>query len=82
MRQHGLLRTLDTAELSDGTLRYLLLVAAAAERSQILVVTHAAALTEALRQAAPRLAEIALEKELGETVVRDAGLVSWTWPQR
>lgn len=28
MRQHGLLRTLSTAELSDGTLRYLLLVAA------------------------------------------------------
>ncbi|MEL7259172.1 MAG: AAA family ATPase, partial [Pseudomonadota bacterium] len=28
MRQHGLLRPLNTAELSDGTLRYLLLVAA------------------------------------------------------
>jgi predicted ATPase len=28
MRQHGLLRTLRTSELSDGTLRYLLLVAA------------------------------------------------------
>jgi predicted ATPase len=28
MRQHGLLRALDTAELSDGTLRYLLLCAA------------------------------------------------------
>ena len=28
MRQHGLLRSLDAAELSDGTLRYLLLVAA------------------------------------------------------
>ena len=28
MRQHGLLRPLSTAELSDGTLRYLLLVAA------------------------------------------------------
>ena len=28
MRQHGLLRSLSTAELSDGTLRYLLLVAA------------------------------------------------------
>ena len=28
MRQHGLLRPLKTAELSDGTLRYLLLVAA------------------------------------------------------
>ena len=82
MRQHGLLRPLATAELSDGTLRYLLLVAAlltprppelmilnepetslhpdllaplgrliatAAERSQVLVVTHAAGLTAALR---------------------------------
>ena len=28
MRQHGLLRLLRAAELSDGTLRYLLLVAA------------------------------------------------------
>jgi predicted ATPase len=28
MRQHGLLRPLDTAELSDGTLRYLLWTAA------------------------------------------------------
>ncbi len=28
MRQHGLLRSLSTAELSDGTLRYLLLIAA------------------------------------------------------
>ena len=28
MRQHGLLRPLKAAELSDGTLRYLLLVAA------------------------------------------------------
>jgi predicted ATPase len=28
MRQHGLLRPLDSAELSDGTLRYLLLTAA------------------------------------------------------
>lgn len=115
MRQHGLLRPLATAELSDGTLRYLLLVAAlltprppelmilnepetslhpdllpplgrlvasAAERSQVLVVTHAAALTSALREAAPQLAEIALAKEFGETVVRDADFVSWTWPQR
>ena len=75
MRQHGLLRPLKTSELSDGTLRYLLLIAAlltprppplmilnepetslhpdllpplgrliavASDRSQIIVVTHAA----------------------------------------
>ncbi len=115
MRQHGLLRPLATAELSDGTLRYLLLVAAlltprppelmilnepetslhpdllaplgrliatAAERSQVLVVTHAAGLTAALREAAPQLTEIALTKEFGETIVRDAAPAPWTWPQR
>ena len=115
MRQHGLLRPLATAELSDGTLRYLLLVAAlltprppelmilnepetslhpdllaplgrliasAAERSQIVVVTHAAALTAALREAAPDVREVALAKELGETVVREGDPTPWTWPQR
>src|SRR5207247_9553374 len=83
MKQHGLLRPLDAAELSDGTLRYLLwiaalltprppalmvlnepetslhpdplpglarLIAQAAERSQIIVVTHAAQLIAALRE--------------------------------
>src|SRR5881398_3067509 len=77
--QHGILRALDAAELSDGTLRYLLwiaalltprppalmvlnepetslhpdllpplarLIAQAAERSQIIVVTHAAQLLQ------------------------------------
>ena len=82
MRQHGLLRSLRASELSDGTLRYLLLSAAllsprppalmvlnepetslhpdllaplarliaqAAERSQIVVVTHAEALLRPLQ---------------------------------
>src|SRR5213083_2100725 len=81
MKQHGLLRPLDAAELSDGTLRYLLwiaalltprppalivlnepetslhpdllaplarLIALAAERSQLIVVTHASPLIAAL----------------------------------
>ena len=115
MRQHGLLRPLAAAELSDGTLRYLLLVAAlltprppelmilnepetslhpdllpplgrliadAAGRSQVVVVTHAAALTAALHDAAPDACEIALVKEFGETVVPEAEPMPWTWPQR
>lgn len=114
VRQHGLLRPLKSAELSDGTLRYLLLVSAllsprppalmilnepetslhpdllgplarliasAASRSQIFVVTHAMSLAEALMvEADCRLFE--LGKELGETVVQDAGRPSWTWPSR
>ena len=81
MRQHGLLRPLGASELSDGTLRYLLLVAAllspraptfmilnepetslhpdllpplarliakASQRSQVVVVSHAASLVSAL----------------------------------
>ena len=84
MRQHGLLRSLGAAELSDGTLRYLLLIAAllsprppplmilnepetslhpdllpplarliaqASRQSQIIVVSHAASLVSALREA-------------------------------
>ena len=34
MRQHGLLRPLKAAELSDGTLRYLLLCAALLRRAR------------------------------------------------
>jgi predicted ATPase len=113
MQQHGLLRPLKTAELSDGTLRYLLLVAAllsprppalmvinepetslhpdllpplgrlierAAERSQIIVVSHAAGLVDVLADSTAR--RFMLEKELGETVVKDAEKPLWTWPTR
>ena len=112
MRQHGLLRPLGTAELSDGTMRYLLLVAAllsprppalmvlnepetslhpdllaplgrlivsAAARSQVIVVSHSGALIAALGEGTTRLV---LEKELGETVVRDHDPPLWTWPGR
>ena len=58
------------------------LIATAAGRSQIVLVTHAAALTAALRDAAPEMCEVALRKEFGETVVQDADPTSWTWPQR
>jgi hypothetical protein len=113
MRQHGLLRPLLAGELSDGTLRYLLLVAAlltprppglmilnepetslhpdllpplarliaaAARRSQVIVVSHAAALVTAL-QAAGGLT-VALSKQLGETVAPGAGAPDWAWPAR
>ena len=116
MQQHGLLRPLKAAELSDGTLRYLLWVAAlltprppgllvlnepetslhpdllpalgrliadTAERSQVLVVSHATALIDALQQR-PECRSIVLEKRLAET--RLAGEESlgapWQWPVR
>jgi predicted ATPase len=117
MQQHGLLRPLRAAELSDGTLRYLLWVAAlltprppdvlvlnepetslhpallpalarliarAAERSQILVVSHAYPLIDALRQQ-PECHGITLSKPFGETQVVDAersATPAWRWPER
>jgi predicted ATPase len=113
MHQHGLLRPLRASELSDGTLRYLLLVAAlmtprppplvvlnepetslhpdliaplgrlivkASQQSQIIVVTHAAALVDILREAGGAVYE--LVKEAGETVVRDVAPQTWNWPSR
>jgi predicted ATPase len=114
MRQNGLLRPLKAAELSDGTLRYLLLVAAllsprppalmilnepetslhpdllaplarliaqAAKRSQLVVVSHAAALLSEL-DAAAGVKQIVLEKTLGETLIADDERPAWTWPSR
>jgi predicted ATPase len=116
MQQHGLLRPLKAAELSDGTLRYLLWVAAlltprppgllvlnepetslhpdllpalgrliaqAAERSQVLVVSHAPALIDALQQE-PACRSVMLEKTLAQTVLagEDNHAVSWHWPAR
>lgn len=117
MHQRGMLRPLKAAELSDGTLRYLLwiaalltprppgllvlnepetslhpdllpalgrLIASAAERSQVLVVTHAAKLIGALEA----LAEcncVRLEKEFGETKVvgaKELDLPVWRWASR
>lgn len=114
MEQHGLLRPLKAAELSDGTLRYLLLVAVllsprpptlmvlnepetslhpdllpplarliaqAANRSQIIVVSHADALILKL-EAAADVRRIVLEKHLGETIVQADDSPAWTWPSR
>jgi predicted ATPase len=114
MRQRGLLRSLRAAELSDGTLRYLLLVsallsprpptlmilnepetslhpdllgplarlvAAAASKSQIFVVTHASMFADPLSAIADcRL--FVLGKEFGETAIADAERPAWTWPSR
>jgi len=114
MRQKGLLRPLRIAELSDGTLRYLLLatalltprppsllvlnepetslhpdllpalaelIAAAAERSQVIVVSHAAFLVEALATA-ETCKVYRLQKELGETLIPDCDAPPWGWPKR
>jgi len=117
MNQPGLLRPLGAAELSDGTLRYLLwiaalltprppalmvlnepetslhpdllgalgrLIAKAAERTQIIVVTHAAALISALSEQ-PGCHSIVLEKSLGETNIVGLDALdkpAWQWPAR
>ena len=114
VRQHGLLRPLATSELSDGTLRYILLAAAllsprppklmilnepetslhvdllpalgrliarAARRSQIIVVSHAAPLVGAL-SAHENCNRIELKKELGETIAEGVESPRWAWPAR
>lgn len=113
MRQHGLLRPLAAAELSEGTLRYLLLLAAlmtprpppllvlnepetslhpdlvpplaalvltAAPTSQIIVVTHAAALVDALESGGAHV--LRLVKSLGETHAEGVDPPPWSWPER
>jgi len=117
MHQHGLLRPLKAAELSDGTLRYLLwiaalltprppellvlnepetslhpdllpalgrLIASAAERSQVLVVTHAAHLIASLEEQQD-CNSITLEKDFGETKIVGAERLDiplWRWASR
>jgi len=114
MRQPGLLRPLSAAELSDGTLRYLLLAAAllsprppelmilnepeaslhpdllgplarllvaAAQRSQIIVVSHAERLVSELDRA-QEVRVIGLRKELGETISVQEEKPDWAWPNR
>jgi predicted ATPase len=117
MHQHGMLRPLKAAELSDGTLRYLLwiaalltprppgllvlnepetslhpdllpalgrLIASAAERSQVLVVTHAPKLIGTLEELAD-CNSVRLEKEFGETRIVGANkldLPVWRWVSR
>jgi predicted ATPase len=124
LSQPGLLRQLGAAELSDGTLRYLLWVAAlltprppellvlnepetslhpdllaplaqlivtAAAKSQLIIVSHARPLIDAVRtllersEAGPPVNTIELTKVSGQTLI--AGLnpleePSWHWPKR
>jgi predicted ATPase len=103
LQQHGMLRPLGAAELSDGTLRFLMvlnepetslhpdllpalarLILAAAEKTQIVVVSHAAALIAAL-EASAQCGRVHLEKSFGETTVAGETLFSrpkWVWPVR
>ena len=59
------------------------LIAQIAERSQVLVVSHAPALVDALQQL-PECHSITLEKHFGETRVAgdDAERPLWQWPTR
>lgn len=122
LHQHGLLRPLRAAELSDGTLRYLLLVAAlltprppellvlnepetslhpdllaslaalittASTRTQLVVVSHAAALIKSIEATADEVGfsfeTVALVKEFGETTVEGQQILdrpAWHWPKR
>lgn len=113
MHQHGLLRPLRATELSDGTLRYLLLAAAlltprppplmvlnepetslhqdllgplahlilrASQHCQMIVVSHAAPLVNALTEAGAQKLELC--KELGETIIPGIDAPRWEWPKR
>ncbi len=116
LHQDGLLRPLEAPELSDGTLRYLLwvaallsprpapllvlnepetslhpslfaplgdLIAAASAESQIIVVSHSAALVERLQTAGALRHE--LLKDSGQTRVAGLGALEgplWAWPKR
>lgn len=117
LRQPGMMRALTAAELSDGTLRYLILAAAlltprpaeltvlnepeaslhpdlmpalaglisrASESSQLIVVTHSAALAAQLERQA-RVNAIGLTKAEGQTTIVGQGMLdqpSWHWPTR
>lgn len=124
LRQRGMLRPLRAAELSDGTLRFLLwatalasprppplmvlnepetslhpdlvrplaaLIRTAAQRSQVVVVTHSHALLDFLEttpaadeQRGPAI-EVELYKQWGETKVAGFGMLntpSWHWGKR
>lgn len=117
LTQHGLLRPLAAAELSDGTLRFLLWTAAlltprppelmvlnepetslhpellpalarlivlAAKKTQVIVVSHAASLIQAL-ESEENCQRLHLEKSFGETTLAGATLFNkpkWEWPPR
>ena len=116
LHQRGMLRPLHSAELSDGTLRFLLwgaalltpqppalmvlnepetslhpdlvgpladMIAAAARKTQVVVVTHSARLRE--RLAACDASEVELVKQWGETQIDGQTMLSappWDWGKR
>ena len=116
LRAHGILRPMSAAELSDGTLRYLLLVAAllsprppslmvlnepetslhadlvpalarliaaASEHTQIVVVTHAKELVDALTATGAQ--PLCLVKDFGATILEGIGPLEqppWNWGSR
>jgi predicted ATPase len=58
------------------------LIAQAAQRSQLWVISHSAALTEALARSS-ECTHVRLSKELGETRIQEQGLLDrpgWEWP--
>jgi predicted ATPase len=60
------------------------LIASAAERSQVIVVTHAVQLIAALAEQ-PECHSIMLEKTFGETAIvgaKELDLPAWHWPTR
>ncbi|MBF6247180.1 AAA family ATPase, partial [Nocardia elegans] len=117
-KQQGLLRPLGAAELSDGTLRYLLLVAAlltprppellifnepetslhpdlfaplghliaaVSQDTQIIVVSHAQMVIDALIRNGHSVTAIELVKQSGETTISGQGLLDrpqWNWYER
>ena len=56
------------------------MIAAASERSQIIVVSHAATLVNSLADHGAQA--LALEKVDGETIVADVDIPPWAWPER
>ena len=125
LHQHGMLRPLRAAELSDGTLRFLLwaaallspqppslmvlnepetslhpdlvrplasLIRAAANQTQVVVVTHSSSMLEFLgtlpvadAEADSPAVEVSLYKDLGETRIEGLGLLTtppWEWGRR
>eukprot|EP01041_Mallomonas_annulata_P035390 gene35390-biopygen27514 len=57
------------------------LVVTAARKTQVIIVTHAPALVDALANEA-EVAMFALSKHLGETVVSGPDRPGWQWPSR
>jgi predicted ATPase len=113
LTQNGLLRPLRASELSDGTMRFLLLAAAlltprppsllvfnepetslhpdllpplarliirASRDSQIIIVTHARPLVEALGESGAQI--LSLSKEFGETRIAGVDPPPFDWPKR